>query len=96
MVGAASYRPCPKCGRKVSIDLLSDGSCVVGTHSPSPPVRSVCPGSGLDGRPFLKKETKSAVYRRNLKAQRRLDAAIKRHDKSGVDAGESGVLPFQQ
>lgn len=76
----ATYPPCPKCGQEVKITLWKDGTCYVDSHSTGPMLRNVCPISMQDGSPFLKKEPRSVQFRRDLKAKRRLDAAIKKHD----------------
>ena len=78
-----SYRPCPKCGQKVGVLLRADGSYFIGDHlEPTSTPPRICLGMVVEG--LLKKEPRSVRFQRDLKAKRRLEAAIKKHDKQAL------------
>jgi len=91
-----SYHPCPKCGQEVPIFLRGGirGYFLVHHEPISTPPR-VCLGSGMNVETSLKKEPRSVRWHRDQKAKRRLEAAIKKHDKKALRdlANPPGIQP---
>ena len=81
--GYHEMRRCSKCGRDLRV-LYNAGLI---THAPQPILRSVCPGTGTLGLPIPiepKPEPRSVRWRLDQKVKRRMESAIKKHDKHAL------------